>query len=135
MSKNLRNNLLKYGIAALVGGAMTYFTLWSYEYTAVVDTAEKLRLLGDAFTIPGVILIMVGFLVMVANGGFFNGISYAFSYAVRMLIPGANKDVGKYSDYVERRSKTPKMSFSFLFVVGGVFLAVAVVFVVLFYNA
>ena len=135
MSKNLRNNLLKYGITALVGGAMTWFTLWSYEYTAVVDPAEKLRLLSDALTIPGVILIMVGFLVMVANGGFFNGISYAFNYAVRMLIPGASKDVGKYKDYVERRSKAPKLGFSFLFVVGGVFLAVAIVLIILFYNA
>ena len=135
MSKNLRNNLLKYGITAMIGGLMACFTINSYGYGEASAGAERLRILSDAFTIPGVILIMCGFLVMVANGGFFNGISYAAGYAVRMLIPGASKDMGKYGDYVEQRSKRKKLSCGFLFVVGAVFLVISIVFIILYYHS
>ena len=33
MSKELKNNLLKYGITALIGALMTFTTLWSgFDY-------------------------------------------------------------------------------------------------------
>ena len=73
MSKELKNNLLKYGITALIGALMTFTTLRSYHFAEAVTNAEKYRILSDAFTIPGVVLIMFGLLVMVSNGGFFNG--------------------------------------------------------------
>ncbi len=134
MSKGLRNNLLKYGITAVVGALMAYATMRSYGFADAATTADKLKILADAFTIPGVVLIMFACLVLVANGGFFNGISYAVSYAVRMLIPGANKDVGKYEDYVKRRSGKKKLKCCFLFWVGAVYLVIAILLIVLYYN-
>jgi len=135
VSQKLRNNLLKYGLTVLVGGLMAGFTIISYGYGDAGTTAEKLRILGDAFTIPGVVLIMFGFLVLVANGGFFNGLSYAASYAVKLLLPGTSKDMEKYGDYVERkRAGGKKAAAGFLFIVGGAFLLIAIVFVALYYN-
>ena len=134
MSKELKNNLLKYGITALVGALMAYTTTRSYNLAEAATDAERYRILSDAFTIPGVVLIMVGLLVMVSNGGFFNGMAYAFSYAARLLIPGVSKDVGRYGDFIERRAQRGKAGFGFLIIVGAVFLAVAIVFVFLFYQ-
>ena len=135
MSKSLKNNLLKYGITVVIGGLMAYFITSSYGYGQAAAGAERLRILSDAFTVPGVMLIMCGFLVMVSNGGFFNGISYAAGYAIRLLIPGASKNMGKYGDYVEQRAKRKKLSYGFLFVVGAVYLVIAIVFIILYYNS
>ena len=132
MSSELRKKLLKYGITALIGVLMVFVTISSHGFAETATTTEKFRIISDAFSIPGVVFVMCGFLVMVSNGGFFNGISYAMNYAVRMLIPGMSKDVGRYSDYVEQR-KGKKLSARHLFIVGAAFLFVAIVFVILFY--
>lgn len=125
----------KYGLAVLVGAGMVLLTLNLHGYSALTDRTEQFRLLADAFTIPGVIMVMVGFLVMVANGGFFNGIAYAATFAVKMLIPGPNKGTERYGDYVERKRKAGKVKgYGFLFVTGIVFVLAAVVFTVLFYT-
>ena len=71
---------------------------------------------------------------MVSNGGFFNGMAYAFSYAARLLVPGVSKDVGRYGDFIERRARRGKTGYGFLIIVGAAFLAVAIVFLILFYH-
>ena len=130
-----KNILLKCGIAAAIGAGMVWLTLSLHGFSELTDSAARIRLLADAFTIPGVIMVMVGFLVMVANGGFFNGVSYVASYAVKMLIPGANKNHERYGDYVVRKREKGKVTgYGFIFVVGLVFVLVAVIFTVLFYT-
>ena len=113
MSKELKNNLFKYGITTLIGAMMAFTTMKSYNLAEAATDMEKYRILSDAFTIPGVILIMVGLLVMVSNGGFFNGMAYAFSYAARLLVPGVSKDVGRYGDFIERRAQRGKTGLAF----------------------
>lgn len=134
MSKRIRH-LLTYGITALVGLLMLFLTLELQDFAQVTDTQEKLRILADAFTVPGVTISLFGVLVIIANDGMFYGITYVFSYAFKMLIPGADKHHERYGDYVARKSASGKVSgFGFLFAVGGVFLLVAVVLTVLYYK-
>lgn len=131
----LKANLKKYAIAVIIGVGMVLLTLNLHGFSELTDTAQKFRLLADAFTIPGVILVMVGFLVMVANGGFFNGVAYVATYAVKMLIPGPNKGTERYGDYVERKRAAGKVKgYGFLFITGVVFVLIAVIFTVLFYT-
>lgn len=133
MSREPHSRWMKYAITSLIGGLMAWFTISNYGYAEAASSAEKYRILSDAFSIPGVIFIMVAFLVMVSNGGFFHGISYAMSYAVRTLIPGMmHKNMERYGDYVEKR-KDKRLSYGFLFVVGASFLLAAIVFLILFY--
>lgn len=134
--KNRRTILLKYGITTLIGALMAYATINLHGFSSAVTDVDKYRILADAFTIPGVVILLCGVLVAVANEGMFNGISYAMSYAIKMLIPGqaANRHE-KYGDYVERKqAKGGVRGYGFLFIVGGVFLAIAVVFIALFYS-
>ena len=97
---------------------------------------ERWRILCDAFTIPGLTCIMVGFLMMIANEGFFDMLSYACSKAVGMLLPGRgfSDDGEKYYDYVQRKKDKRATGFGFLFVVGGVLMAFALLFLFLFYR-
>lgn len=133
MNRKLKN-LLKYGITASIGLLMVTLTVDLHGYAAAENTQEKIRILADAFTIPGVVIILFGVLVMIANEGMFDGLTYVFSYAAKMLIPGMDKTHERYADYVTRkREKGPMKGFGFLFVVGGIFLAVSILFTVLFF--
>lgn len=135
MSSKLKSILLKYGITALIGALMVFIVMRNYGYADAATQVDKVLILSNAFTIPGVILIMVGFLVMASNEGAFNGISYAMSYAVRMLIPGGGAaKQEKYGDYVMRKREKGKAKVGFIFLVGLVYLLVAIVFTVLFYQ-
>ena len=131
----LKANLVKYAIAVAIGAGMVLLTLNLHGFSELTDTAARFRLLADAFTIPGVILVMVGFLVMVANVGFFNGVAYVVTYALKMLIPGPNKGNERYGDYVERKRAAGKVKgYGFLFITGIAFVLVAVTFTILFYT-
>jgi len=125
--------LLKYGITALVGGLLTWLTLDLHGFSSTMSKLQQYRLLCDAFTIPGVILVMVGFLVMIANAGNFLGLGYAVKHAVKMLIPFGNKKDERYYDYYQRKQQGKITGYGFIFITGLVFMAVAMVFFTLFY--
>ena len=125
--------LLKYGITTLVGGLLTWLTLDLHGYSSTMPKLQQYRLLCDAFTIPGVILVMVGFLVMIANAGNFLGLGYAVKHAVKMLIPFGNKKDERYYDYYQRKQQGKITGYGFIFITGLVFMAVAIVFFTLFY--
>lgn len=134
MSKERRNKILRFAIAALICAGMTVFTIVAHGYKDAETLQMKIRILADAFFIPGFVTIMSGFLVMVSNEGFFNGIVYAGSYAIRMLIPGGGlKKKETYAEFLEERAKKGKVPSGFLFIVGGAFLLVGIIFTVLFY--
>lgn len=133
MSKNVRIRLLKYGIT---GGICLLLAL---VYCAARDffqleLAEKYRVLCDAFTIPGLLCLCVGALIWASNDGFFYGLSYCLNVAWRALIPGARYKTERYYDYVTRKKEKRIPGYGFLFLVGGVCMAVAIVFLVLFYR-
>ena len=113
------------GLTALVAGLLFLLsTLFAPLFTAIPSFA----------TAPA--LIMVGFLMMIANEGFFDMLSYACSKAVGVFLPGRGfSDNGeKYYDYVQRKKDKRVSGFGFLFVVGGVLMAFALLFLFLFYR-
>ena len=136
MSDRAKINLTKYGITC----GLAFVLIWIYCSSRdlfLQSTMERWRILCDAFTLPGLTYIMVGFLMMIANEGFFDMFSYAASKAAGMLLPGrgfADKHE-KFYDYVMRKRDKRVTSFGFLFVVGGVLMAFALVFMGLFYGA
>lgn len=135
MSKRLRKNLLCYGITTAIGIGMVALFLSTRDFGALTSQAERYRLLTDAFTIPGTVILCVGLLVWVSNQGMFNGIAYALSYTLRRLIPGLGNKHERYYDYVERkREKGGVTGYGFLLITGAAFLAVACIFMALFYR-
>ena len=132
-----QTNLLKYGVTSAVGLLMVwlYFSLRldSFGAFAALETVEKFRVLCDAFTIPGGIILMMGCLVWLSNEGALDGVSYAVTYAIRMLIPGMGGNTERYGDYVERKRSNKVRGYGFLFIVGGVFFGIALVFLALYH--
>lgn len=135
MSKRVKANLLKYGISSAIAFGLVYVYCSSRD-VFLQPAMERWRILCDAFTIPGLTFIMVGFLMMIANEGFFDMLSYACSKAVGMFLPGRgfSDDGEKYYEYVQRKRENRTTGFGFLFVVGGVCMALALLFLFLFYR-
>lgn len=122
---------MKYGISAAVCGLM----IWGYGAARDVfnqPLREQYRILCDAFTVPGVVFLVLWGLVRISNTGFFDGLSYALTAAFRGLIPGGRK-IPRYSDYVAERRERRASGYGFLFVVGSVCLAIGLIFMALFY--
>lgn len=102
-----------------------------FHLTAVVDI---MKAFCDAFFVSGVLLTCIGGLVFVSNGGVFD----MLAYGVRTFFTAFKRNVTdrKYKDYYEYREakKANKRSFSFLLVVGIVFIVISMIFLALYYK-
>lgn len=135
--KKLAPIILKCAIATAIGGIMTYCVITNYEYGAAATDAERYKILADAFAIPGIILILLGVLVFLSNEGAMDGVSFLMSGLLKRLMPigrWREERYEKYGDYIERKRANRATGYGFIFAVGGAFTAVAIVFVILFYQ-
>jgi hypothetical protein len=133
VSRNAKVNLLKYGITIAASAAIAWFYISQRDFENQ-SLMERYRILCDAFTMPGVLLVMFGFLLAISNDGFFIGLAYCADVTIKSLTPGGRLKIKKYFDFVQERKGKKVMGFGFLFVVGGVCLAAAIVFMILFYR-
>ena len=132
MSDRTKVNLAKYGITSALALAM----IWTYCSTRDLFQQvpmERWRILCDAFTIPAVLALCGGFLVWASNDGAFYGLTYCLGIAWKVWLPGGRNKIEKYYDYVTRRKEKKITGFGFVFVVGAVCMAIALVFFGLFY--
>lgn len=133
--KNRRAILLKLGVSTLLSLLLTLAVLTTHGFWQTELPVERYRLLCDGFSVPGVLLVCAGALIFISNYGIFNGISYAARYVARMFVPWSGRRDESYGDYVSRRAEKGNITgYGFLFLVGGVFLAVSLVFLALFFH-
>ncbi len=136
MSDRALTLLKRCGVAALLGGAVTLFLFWSRGGFEAATRADLWRLLSDAFLIPGLCMVFAGLMTVIINDGFFYGLGYAFNRVKDFCIPGraALRKMESYGDYVARkREEKPITGYACLFIVGGAFLLLAILFIALFY--
>ena len=133
MSDKLRVRLLKYGISAAVCLILVVFYCGVRDFSQM-ELVEKYRTLCDAFTIPGLLCLCVGVLIWASNDGVLYGLSYCLNVAWRALIPGARYKHERYYDYVTRKREKRISGYGFLFLVGVACMAIAIVFMALFYR-
>ena len=134
MNQALKKRLFRYGISGLfcIGMAGLYAGLRDFFSLSRV---EQYLVLCDAFTIPGMLLILLGMMVFLSNHGALDGLGYVLSYAFKALIPGKKDRQERYFDYVERKHSEGKaMGYGFLFITGGISLLISFVFMFLFYQ-
>ena len=134
MSKALQKNLKKYGISVGLSLALAYL------YAALRidwENAEPVSLyltLCDAFTVPGLLLVMSGLLMTFSNAGAMDGLGYVVVNGLKMLIPGGGAKMEGFKEYLERRRNNRVKGYGFLYVTGFACLVIAGVFMILFYS-
>ena len=128
----MNNTLRKYLISFLIASGMAGLYLYSHPLSAL-SAAEKYRVLSDAFAIPGLLFACVGILLAVSAAGALDGLIYGVITGVKMLLPfrGSEK-TESYADYLEKRKDSRVRGYGFIGITGIAFLAVSVVFLILF---
>lgn len=136
MKRSLRKEAKK-TIAALLAGL-----LLAYAFTALrmdgqsltaLPKVELYRILCDAFTIPGLLLLAFAFLLLMSNQGVLDGVGYLAANALRFLMPAGGARMENYKAYLERRRANRAKGYGFLFVAGGILLLIAGIFLLCFY--
>lgn len=125
---------IRYGVCTVVGLLIALLIALSRGVFSM-EPMERYRVLADAFTIPGVLMLCFGGLFFVSNAGAMNGIGYAMSHLFRAIVPGRNtREEETYLDYVERKREKRVHGYGFIVHTGLGFLAVSLVFILLFYQ-
>ena len=133
MSLLTKTNVIKYSIAFAVGAALAVIYVAVRDFGAQT-LADKYRILCDAFTVPAVLLIMSGALMSISNAGALDGLSYIAKQGLGMFVPGKGLGTERYADYVQRKRENRTKGYGFLYISGGVFMVLALVFLILFYT-
>lgn len=132
MSDKCKKILAKYITTLSISGIAIYFVLSNRGFFDSTDKVKKVLYLADAFTIPGVVLLMVGVMTWLSSRyGLFDGLSYSLGKLARSLIPGKDTYDERYLDYKERKMANRKSGYAFLFVCGGALFLVALVFTII----
>ena len=126
--------LLKYSITFAAAGLFTLFIMWLRGFDSAPSLQEQYRILADSFSIPGLLLVLFTALFWVSSEGAFDGLGYAFSRIGSMFIPFHKKSLEHktYYDYKMEKKDKRAHGYSFLFFVGLFYLAVSIVFIILF---
>jgi hypothetical protein len=116
-----------------VGGAVAW---WYGTSRWVEDMAlvEQYRVLCDAFSIPGIMMVLFALLFSLNNLGALDTIAYLMSFLPRIIAPGAFGEPEQLIDFVEKRRLKRSKGYGFLYIVGFVFLGVAIFYLVKFYS-
>ena len=138
INSNKNKTILKYGIAISCGAAVAVYIIFSGRAFSAETSAERYKTLCDAFSVPGLLMILVGILIWLSGQGAFAGLGYLGRYLRRSLVPGGRTKYPHetFYDYLqEKKEKRGSVSYSFLFIIGASFLAVGIVFLVLYYKS
>lgn len=133
MRKSRKVMILRCLSAAAVGGAVAWFygtSRWQEE----MELVEQYRVLCDAFSIPGILMVLFAMLFSLNNLGALDTIAYLMSFLPRMIAPGAFGEPEKLIDFVENRRQKRSKGYGFLYIVGFIFLGIAIYYLVLFYK-
>ena len=133
MKKLTKSQWIKYGVTIGLGLAYAiYLVIYKNAFAQPVGT--MIRVLSDAFFLPGILMILSGLLMIVSNEGAFDALAYTGRSLRHLFIPErpGEKRVN-YREYVEQRREKKVTGFSFLFVVGGVFTALGLILMLVFY--
>ncbi|MBP5209502.1 MAG: DUF3899 domain-containing protein [Clostridia bacterium] len=126
-------------IAAVCGVVLLALLAWADGLFSMTARADILRALADDFTVAGVLLLCAALLVRLRRWGAFDGLAFAGAYCLHAVFPvtAAGRD-GSFKDYYsfcqKRRKKEKKRPDTFwpIFLVGLGYLALAVIFTVIF---
>ena len=129
MKKETVKIIIKYAIASIIAVCFVLLNLSLRDFFKETELKEKYRMLADSFTIPGLIYVLLGLLIMLTNKG---SLGYMVKRAVKMLVPMSKKDNMTYAEY--KKTKKGIHGYGFLFYIGAVVTAVGIVFTILFYQ-
>ena len=98
------------------------------------STVEVMHILCDSFFVPGVVILGFGLLVVASNGGTFDMLVYGTKKFFNLFRKNPTKQLEEtFYDYRMAKSEN-KGEFAHLIVVGLLFIAISIIFLLLWYE-
>jgi hypothetical protein len=116
-----------------MGGAVAWWYANS-RWVSDMPPVLQYRVLCDAFFIPGAMMLLFALLFSLNYAGALDTLAYLLSYLPRALAPAAFGEPEKLLDFVENRRDRRKKGYGFLYIVGFIYLAIAIYYLVKFYS-
>ena len=132
--KEFLKRALPYIITSIVGIIIFIIIICSKKIWNEDETYAVMHILSDACFVPGVLLAGVGLIIFASNGGVFDMLGYAVIRIFDMLKRDPRNK--KYKDFYEYREakKDRKRGMAFMLIVGAVFILLAVIFLIVYYQ-
>ena len=128
----MKKEFIKYIIVTIIGGLMT-LSVFSYKnLSSATNSKDIVMILSDGFLLPGVIILGVGLLIAVSNGGIFDIFTYTLRKMRETIILGEKRSK-EYNSYFDYRMSKEKAKCAFLIIIGGLFFTLALTFNIAFY--
>lgn len=133
MTNEKKSLLMKYAVCICIATLITVAVFWSKGFFTD-STAVNIQILSDGFYVSGILLTLFAGLLYVSGEGVFIGVGYVLRNVVLAFIPGGRAKQERYADYRERKlGRTKKSGERCILVTGLVFLAVGILFSVIWY--
>ena len=127
------SDMKRLAVYTFFGGLI--FTIFALIPSGGVSVAaERYRIFADAATLAAVLLLSVGALSAISDGGFFDIFLYSLSRLSLVFSPLPRGEVS-YADFKAKRREHSGGASYVPLLVGAFFLLVSVLFTVLYYRA
>ena len=131
----VKKKVLQYSITTGVCSVLVFLLLWARGIFKNPTAVQLYQYLTDSFFIVGILVAMIGLLIFVSNGGVFDMLVYGiYRFITLFKKDHTNVKYNTFYDYRVAKAERPKASFLFLIIVGVVFLAVSMIFLIFWYN-
>lgn len=124
----------KYIITSSIGLVVAILIVLSKDIFSQSEATKVYHILCDAFFVPGVCISCFGLLVFASNEGTFDMIVYGTKKFFSLFKKDLTKE--KYKTFYEYKDaqRETKISFAYLLFVGLAFIAISMIFLMLYYN-
>jgi len=128
-----KRSLRKYLIASAIGIAIGIAVFAAKGGFDAADRVQVLYAFCDACFVPGVLLMGIGALVFCADDGVFDMLSYGTMKVINLVRSEKRRSSfpKTFYDYRQMKQAGRNGGFGYLLILGGVFIALAVMFLII----
>lgn len=125
----------KHLICPLCALAAVLLILLAFGFWNTQNTAQRLRILADATTLPAVFFLAFSAFSYIGRSGIFDIFGYGFCRLSSLLIPRMPREHETYLDYKERVALAQDGSHAQAFYTGLFLLILSAIFIFFYYKA
>ena len=132
----MKKQILEYSIAAGVCLILGFIICLLEGIFSFTEAFRVYATLCDAFFIPGIFCLGLGIILFVANNGVFEMLAYGVMRFISLFKRNPrNNKYETFYDYHVAMAEKPKADFVFLLIVGGGFILISLLFLLIWANA